>query len=75
MIEPTGTLYMTRVKCWWKPLSNELVCWTSTLPLSHQMGDEKSSPVPTIPVRQEAPSNAEGLGSIIPGGSGVTTNG
>ena len=27
-----------------------------------------SSPVPTIPVRQEAPPNAEGLGSLTPGG-------
>ena len=32
------------------------------------MGDKRSSPVPMIPVRQEAPSNTEGLGCITPQG-------
>ena len=56
---------MTRVSCWWKPLSSEL---SAGPPPCRFAGDEMSSPVPTIPVRQEAPPNAEGLGSLTPGG-------
>ena len=56
---------MTRVRCWWKPLSSEL---SAGPPPCRFAGDERSSPVPTIPVRQEAPPNAEGLGSLTPGG-------